>query len=98
MKLGHRIFLHLFSAVALVLPLLAAPMWTLPDGIKSIEVNGYNMAYEEKGSGVPLVLVHGAMSDYRIWSVQVPEFAKKIPRYRRELAAPLSREMEWRGR
>lgn len=77
MKLGHRVFLHLFSAVALVLPLLAAPMWTLPDGIKSIEVNGYNMAYEEKGSGVPLVLVHGAMSDYRIWSVQVPEFAKK---------------------
>ena len=32
-----------------VLPLLAAPMWTLPDGIKSIEVNGYNMAYEELG-------------------------------------------------
>ena len=78
MKRAHRAFLHLVSSVALVLPLQAAPTRTLPDGIKSIEVNGYHMAYQEKGSGVPLVLVHGAMSDYRTWSGQVPEFAKKF--------------------
>ena len=69
----------LFAALALMLvvPVQALPKWSLPDGIKSIEVNGYDMAYQEMGAGIPLVLVHGAMSDYRTWSGQVPVFARK---------------------
>lgn len=66
----------LLSAHFLVSPLHAAPKWPLPDGVKSVEVNGYDMAYQEAGSGAPLVLVHGAFGDYRYWSRQVPEFAK----------------------
>ena len=58
-------------------PVGAAPKWPLPEGIKSIEVNGYDMAYQETGAGAPVVLVHGAMTDYRWWSAQVSEFAKK---------------------
>jgi esterase len=54
----------------------AAPKWPLPEGVKSVEVNGYDMAYHETGSGMPIVLVHGSLNDYRVWYAQVPEFAK----------------------
>jgi pimeloyl-ACP methyl ester carboxylesterase len=33
------------------------------------------MAYQENGTGMPLVLVHGAMNDYRCWNFQIPVFA-----------------------
>jgi esterase len=66
----------LLSACVLVSPLEAAPKWQLPEGVKSVEVNGYDMAYQETGSGTPLVLVHGALTDYRYWYLLVPEFAK----------------------
>src|SRR4029453_8229947 len=39
----------------------------LPAGVKTLRVNGYDMAYMESGNGRPLVMVHGAMSDYRSW-------------------------------
>ena len=50
-------------------------VWPLPEGVKSVEVNGYPMAYQESGSGTPLVLVHGALNDYRYWNSQIPVFA-----------------------
>jgi pimeloyl-ACP methyl ester carboxylesterase len=31
-------------------------------------VNGYDMAYIELGEGSPLVCVHGALGDFRVWS------------------------------
>lgn len=40
----------------------------LPSGVKTIYVNGYDMAYLEQGTGQPVVLVHGAMSDFRYFS------------------------------
>lgn len=58
------------------LPAVAAPKWPIPDGIKTIEVNGYDMAYQETGSGIPLVLIHGALGDYRTWDTQVSDFSK----------------------
>jgi hypothetical protein len=58
-------------------PVQSGPAWALPDGVKSIEVNGYHMAYRDEGSGVPLILVHGAVNDYRVWAGQVLEFAEK---------------------
>jgi esterase len=60
----------------LLIPAVAAPKWPIPDGIKTIEVNGYDMAYQETGSGTPLVLIQGAMTDYRTWDTQVPDFSK----------------------
>jgi len=57
------------------LPGRAEPKWPLPEGMKSTEVNGYDMAYQESGAGAPLVLVHGALSDYRIWAA----VARNIP-------------------
>jgi esterase len=83
LKLPRRKFLRL-AAGAAALPALpgiglaqSALTWTLPEGVKSIEVNGYHMAYRDEGSGAPLVLVHGAVNDYRVWAGQVPEFAEK---------------------
>jgi pimeloyl-ACP methyl ester carboxylesterase len=50
----------------------------LREDIKSVEVNGYDMAYQEAGSGPHIVLVHGALTDYRIWNTLVPAFAKRF--------------------
>jgi esterase len=66
------------SACMFVCSVQAAPKWQLPTGVKTIEVNGYDMAYQETGSGVPIVLVHGALNDYRVWHEQVPEFSKQF--------------------
>ncbi len=41
--------------------------WDLPPGVKVLPVNGYDMAYVERGQGAPLVLVHGTLSDFRTW-------------------------------
>lgn len=50
-------------------------VWPLPEGVKSVEVNGYPMAYQESGSGTPLILVHGSLNDYRYWNFQIPALA-----------------------
>jgi pimeloyl-ACP methyl ester carboxylesterase len=34
-------------------------------------VNGYDMAFIERGAGAPLVLVHGTLGDYRCWAPQM---------------------------
>ena len=57
----------------------ATPQWSLPDDVKSVEVNSYDMAYREMGSGPPLLLIHGALNDYRYWNDQFPAFS---PTYR----------------
>lgn len=61
----------------LSLQAISAPKWPVPDGIKTIEVNGYEMAYQETGSGIPLVLIHGSLTDYRTWKNQIPDFSKE---------------------
>ena len=35
-----------------------------------LEINGYRMSYVEEGSGEPLIMVHGSLSDYRYWARQ----------------------------
>lgn len=45
--------------------------WNLPPEVKTIEVNGYEMAYVERGTGAPVLLVHGTVTDYRYWVSQM---------------------------
>jgi pimeloyl-ACP methyl ester carboxylesterase len=49
--------------------------WKPKDGHKTVEVNGYRMAYLERGQGALLVLVHGSLSDYRAWALQMEPFS-----------------------
>lgn len=42
-----------------------------------MKVNGYDFEYIENGNGEPVVFVHGSVSDYRTWTNQIEEFAKK---------------------
>lgn len=50
---------------------VAAAPWALPPGVKTLEVNGYPMAFFEIGTGESVVLVHGGATDYRTWRRQV---------------------------
>ena len=38
--------------------------------IRLAQINAVNLPYVEQGQGVPVVFVHGSMSDYRIWEAQ----------------------------
>ena len=76
-KMILLIILSLVGSASLPsLPTFAAPNWPIPEGVKTIEINGYDMAYKESGSGVPIVLIHGLVSDYRSWDASVPDFSK----------------------
>ncbi|MDH5283589.1 MAG: alpha/beta hydrolase [Gemmatimonadota bacterium] len=35
--------------------------------LQAVLANGYRFAYAESGAGRPVILVHGALSDYRFW-------------------------------
>jgi pimeloyl-ACP methyl ester carboxylesterase len=41
----------------------------------SAHINGIDLAMVEKGSGDPLIFVHGSVSDHRTWQVQLEAFA-----------------------
>jgi esterase len=40
----------------------------------TLRVNGYDMAFVERGAGAPLLLVHGTLGDYRYWAGQMEPF------------------------
>ncbi|MFJ8580459.1 alpha/beta fold hydrolase [Micromonospora sp. NPDC093277] len=42
-----------------------------------IEINGAQLAYDEAGSGSPVVLVHAGIADRRMWRAQVPALATR---------------------
>ena len=51
--------------------------WELPPGVKATSVNGYDLAYVEYGRGVPVVMVHGSLVDYRAFRAQLEPFGDK---------------------
>jgi hypothetical protein len=42
-----------------------------------LHVNGHDMAYVARGTGVPLLLLHGAMCDLRYWAPQMEAFGRR---------------------
>ncbi len=57
---------------------------------RRVAVNGTRLAYFEQGSGAPLVLVHGGVSDLRIWDGQISALTQhfRILVYCRRYARP----------
>ena len=45
--------------------------------IKRVAVNGTELAYVEQGQGSPVILVLGAVGDYRVWTHQVAAFSTR---------------------
>ena len=46
-------------------------------GAQTIQVNGQELAYVERGEGEPLILVHGNGADLRNWSKQIDDLAQR---------------------
>ncbi len=66
--------------VAACTALLAACANIAPDRApvpRHADVNGVRLAYVEQGHGTPVVFVHGALSDWRVWEAQRPAIAAK---------------------
>jgi pimeloyl-ACP methyl ester carboxylesterase len=73
--------IHVVALIALLAGCQSAPSpsWNLPEGVRTLPANGYPMAYLERGSGPTVVLVHGALNDYRYWT---PQMSSLSSRYR----------------
>ncbi|GAA2196471.1 alpha/beta hydrolase [Sinomonas flava] len=46
--------------------------------LQSVDVDGIRVAYRQAGSGPPLVLLHGAYEDSRIWEFQLRDLADEF--------------------
>jgi len=46
--------------------------------VRAAKVRGAELSYVEKGTGPPLVLVHGSLNDYRAWELQLEPFAERF--------------------
>lgn len=56
---------------------LSSPDWSIPAGLKWLEINGYPMSFRDEGAGDPLVLIHGSFCDYRYWDAQIGPFTER---------------------
>jgi pimeloyl-ACP methyl ester carboxylesterase len=63
----------------------------LPEGLKWVTVNGVKLPYVERGTGQPVVLVHGGISDLTAWDPILGQVARG---YR---AISYSRRYAWPG-
>lgn len=61
-----------------------------PNELQRITINGTSLAYYEAGRGMPVVLVHGGVSDVRTWERQIPALREKhrVISYSRRYAHP----------
>ena len=46
--------------------------------LKTVRANGTDVTYAEAGTGEPVVLVHGSLSDYRYWTLQMRPLAARF--------------------
>src|SRR5262245_2373845 len=65
-----------YGAVALAVLLASFSISRSAGKTGKVSVNGMSFAYVQEGSGPPVVLVHGSMSDYREWSGQMAPLAR----------------------
>lgn len=52
--------------------------WDIPPGVQTRAVNGYPLAYLERGAGPALILVHGGLNDYRYWTPQMESLSSRF--------------------
>jgi pimeloyl-ACP methyl ester carboxylesterase len=65
------------ALASLLLCLLVPSTVMCRPSAKEVEVNGIRLSYVEQGSGEPIVFVHGAFSDLRVWEPMRKEIAKR---------------------
>ncbi len=60
------------AAIMMAVFALAGCALTRPEApqIKQASINGIKLSYQERGQGRPVVLVHGAITDHRVWEGQ----------------------------
>lgn len=75
MKLGI-ICRGVVAAAAVVTAGLASAM-AADDGVKRVSANGVELSYVELGQGEPVIFVHGALQDYRMWMEHLPKFGSR---------------------
>jgi len=46
--------------------------------VRAAKVRGVELSYVEKGTGTPLILVHGSLNDYRAWELQLEPFSERF--------------------
>ncbi len=82
MKVAHPRFSSVITAaVAVVLSAcqsLGTPSWELPPDVKTRSVNGYPIAYVDRGTGPTVALVHGGLNDYRYWTPQMESLSSRF--------------------
>ncbi len=49
--------------------------WQIPDGLHTVDIDGYPLAYSDTGRGEPVLLIHGSLNDSRGWAAQVEGFS-----------------------
>lgn len=67
--------LSLVATLSLALPAAATGQAVPPAGLQAVLANGYRFAYADSGAGPALLLVHGALTDYRFWSLQLADLS-----------------------